>query len=105
MKTIGIRILNKEYQMSCPPGQEEQLYLASRYLDLKMREIRSHGRVIGFERMAIMAALNIAHELLQFREQKEAYVTSVTEQIERLQNKIDEVLMEGTTSYKEVDEI
>lgn len=95
-QTISVRILSKVFQVNCPEGFEEQLLEAAQYLDQKMREIRSHGRVIGLERIAIMAALNIANELLAFRHQKESYVQTVSEQIERLQNKIDEVLMNGS---------
>ena len=105
VKTIAVKILNKEYQISCPVGAEEQLYEAAHYFDQKMREIRSSGRVIGLERMAIMAALNISHELLLFRQQKEEYVHSVTEQIERLQNKIDEALMDDSALRVTVQEV
>lgn len=90
-----VKILNKSFLVACPEGTEEYLLEAAQYLDQKIREIKSQGRVIGLERMAIMAALNIAHELLSFRRQKESYVLSVSEQIERLQNKIDEALMEN----------
>lgn len=91
--TMNLKILNKDFQVTCPDGLEEQLKEAGEYLDQKMCEIRGNGRVIGIERIAIMAALNIAHELLCYRRQKEDYVHSVKEQIERLQNKIDEALM------------
>jgi cell division protein ZapA len=94
LKPVSVKILSKAFQVTCPQGCEEQLQDATLYLDHKMREIRSQGRVIGLERIAIMAALNITHELLSFRQQKEAYVQSVTEQIEHLQNKIDEALMD-----------
>lgn len=96
-KAVSVQILSKAFQVSCPPGLEEQLLEASRYLDQKMREIRNNGRVIGLERIAVMAALNIANELLAFRQQKESYVQTVAEQIERLQNKIDEALIDGST--------
>lgn len=92
-KPMNLKILNKDFQVTCPEGLEEQLKEAGEYLDQKMREIRENGRVIGLERIAIMAALNITHELLCYRRQKDAYVQSVKEQIDRLQNKIDEALM------------
>lgn len=92
-KAVGLKILSKSFQVNCPEGAEEHLEEAAEFLDQKMREIQGLGRVIGLERIAIMAALNIAHELLTFRRQKEAYVQSVSEQIECLQNKIDEALI------------
>lgn len=98
LKSVTVKLLNKEFQVSCPPGAEDQLNDAAHYLNQKMREIRKTGRVIGIERMAIMAALNIAHELIVFRQQKEAYVQSVSEHIERLQIKIDNALMDELTS-------
>ena len=71
MKFISVKILNKEYRVSCPAGSEEHLFEAAYYLDQKIREIQKNGRVIGLERMAMMAALNMASELLAFRHQKE----------------------------------
>jgi cell division protein ZapA len=102
LKPVAVKILNKEYRVNCPQGSEKHLSEAGRYLDQKIREIRAGGRVVGLERMAMMAALNIAHELLLFRHQKEEYVESVTEQIERLQNKIDEALANNAHTHEEV---
>ncbi len=100
-KAISVKILSKEFQVNCPAGAEEQLHEAAYYLDQKMKEIRRSGRVIGLERIAMMAALNISHELLAFRQQKELYIESVSKHIERLQNKIDTVLMGDTVLKNE----
>ncbi|MFO1417677.1 MAG: cell division protein ZapA [Methylotetracoccus sp.] len=62
---IKVQILGKEYPVACSPDEQHELLIAARYLDDKMRKIRDTGRVIGTERIAVMAALNIAHELLQ----------------------------------------
>lgn len=67
---IKVQILGKEYPISCPEEEQHDLLIAARYLDEKMRQIRNTGRVIGTERIAVMAALNIAHELLQAHRQK-----------------------------------
>ncbi|MDD1649533.1 MAG: cell division protein ZapA [Methylococcaceae bacterium] len=67
---IKVQILGKEYPVSCPADEQHELLLAARYLDEKMREIRDIGRIIGTERIAVMAALNIAHELLQLRQRR-----------------------------------
>ena len=56
--------------MSCDPDEQHELLLAARYLDEKTREIRDGGRIIGTERIAVMAALNIAHELLQLKQRR-----------------------------------
>ena len=65
--TVSVDILDKEYQVACPADEELALTQAARYLDQHMRDIRSTGRVIGLERVAIMAALNISHELLALK--------------------------------------
>lgn len=63
--TVRLRILDNDYQVACPPEEKEGLLNAARYLDEKMRAIRSGGNVIGTERIAVMVGLNVAHELLQ----------------------------------------
>ena len=65
--TVSVTILDKEYQVACPEDQQAELLLSARHLDEQMRAIRSTGKVIGLERIAVMAALNISHELLQTR--------------------------------------
>ena len=65
--TVAVSILGKEYQVACPAEQHAELLLSARYLDEQMRVIRATGKVIGLERIAVMAALNIAHELLRTR--------------------------------------
>lgn len=63
-KPVTVRILDKDYLVACPPQEREELIEAARYLDGKMRGIRDSGRVVGTDRIAVMAALNIAHDLL-----------------------------------------
>ncbi len=66
-KGLDVTIMGREFRVACAPGEEEKLLEAVDYLDQKMREIRDAGKVIGVERIAIMAALNITHELLSTR--------------------------------------
>ncbi|MDP2024790.1 cell division protein ZapA [Sulfuriferula sp.] len=63
-KGIDINILGREFRVACPEDEQETLLSAATYLDKKMREIRDQGKVIGVERIAVMAALNMAYELL-----------------------------------------
>lgn len=65
MNTVSVHILDKEYQVACTEEQQAELIVSARYLDKQMRAIRDSGKVIGLERIAVMAALNISHELLQ----------------------------------------
>ena len=60
--TIGIRILDNEYQVSCPESEADELAAAARDLDQRMTRIRQTGKVFGVERIAVMAALNAIHE-------------------------------------------
>lgn len=62
--TLEVFILEKSYRINCPEGEQESLRNSAQYLDRKMREIRGSGKIIGLERIAVIAALNITHELL-----------------------------------------
>lgn len=66
--TVTVTILDKDYQVACPADQERELVSAAEHLDRAMRDIRATGKVIGLERVAIMAALNMSHELLAVRD-------------------------------------
>ena len=63
-RSIEIHILGRAYKVACSREEEPALVAAAHYLDDKMREIRDTSKVIGAERIAIMAGLNVAHELL-----------------------------------------
>jgi cell division protein ZapA len=67
VKGLDVSIMGREFRVACPEDEQDELLAAVNYLDRKMREIRDSGKVIGVERIAIMAALNIAHELLTTR--------------------------------------
>jgi cell division protein ZapA len=61
---INVKILEKEYQISCPADERKALIDSAEMLNLKMREIRDSGKVVGLDRIAVMAALNIANDLI-----------------------------------------
>ena len=63
VSTLEVLILDKAYRISCPEREQDSLRQAALYLDKKMRDIRGDGKIIGLERVAVIAALNIAHEL------------------------------------------
>ena len=94
LKTLAVDILGKEYQVACPPGEEESLLRSARYLDEKMREIRLKGKTIGVERIAVMAALNIANELQYNKKELAELSESSKEQLNRLMNKLDNAMAE-----------
>ena len=89
--TVSVKILEKEYQVACPEGQEDDLANSAKYLDRQMRKIRDTGKVIGAERIAVMAALNISYELLQ-ASQGSGAGKPTTDGLQRLNRKLDEAL-------------
>lgn len=81
-------IMGKEYRISCPQEEQEALITSAQFLDGKMKEIRQAGRVIGVERIAVMAALNITHELLQKEQTNEPENGHSTVKVQALDNKL-----------------
>jgi len=91
--TMTVKILDKDYQVTCPEEQEAELLVSAKYLDKQMRGIRETGKVVGLERIAVMAALNISHELLQ--PSNEAGIENTAgDSIKRLSSKLDSALQE-----------
>jgi cell division protein ZapA len=90
--TLTVQIMDKEYCIACPSDQRSNLQSAARYLDGKMREIRSSGKVIGADRVAVMAALNIAHDLLHKQQHAEQQADANQDQVRSLLNRVDNAL-------------
>ena len=84
---VKVTIMGKEFMVACPEDEKSSLLAAAKYLDGKMKEIHNSGKVLGAERCAIMAALNIAHELLQY--QGSGVPQDMGDKIRALQAKID----------------
>ncbi|AIZ35097.1 cell division protein ZapA [Pseudomonas sp. K1(2024)] len=100
--SVTVHILDKEYSIICPPEERSNLVGAARYLDGKMREIRSSGKVIGADRIAVMAALNITHELLHRQERPEGASAGTTrEQVRDLLERVDQALSDDPVSKKD----
>lgn len=93
-KTIEVSIMGRDFRINCPDDEREELLKAVNYLDKKMREIRDSGKVIGSERIAIMAALNIAHELLLARDRDRFDTEDFRRRIDHMQAMLDTVLPE-----------
>ncbi len=89
---VDIRVPDKDYRIACPAAEQEDLVASARLLDMRMREIRQTGRVIGSDRIAVLAALNIANELLQLKKAQDGGETAVTRRLGRLQERIGEAL-------------
>ncbi len=87
-----IRLLDKEYTVACPPEEREGLLESARRLDTKMREIRSRGKIVGTERIVVMAALNVVHELLQGKDGNHTTTRDIEVRLRLIQDKIESAL-------------
>lgn len=91
---ITIHIMDKDYMIACQEEERQDLQRSAEYLDSKMREIRDSGKIVGTDRIAVMAALNISHELLTQEGSSSSgkASTSVGTRIRSLQDKIEDAL-------------
>ena len=96
-KPITVTILDKEYVVGCAEDEREALFTTVEFLNDKMREQRDSGKVIGSERIAVMAALNIAHEYLEYRRRHESLSSDIGDSIDRISDKVDSALSRGGT--------
>jgi len=91
--SLNIEIMDKEYRVSCPPDEQDSLRASAEFLNKKLNEIKQRGSIIGAERIAIMVALNLAHELLNSQGFEQGF-TDLDSRVGNLQNKIDIALRE-----------
>lgn len=92
---VTVQILEKEYRVVCSKEEEQSLLSSAQFLDEKMREIRSGGKIIGTDRIAVMAALNLAHELLEQKNSKDDSSKTVSLRLRNMQDKIEVALHQG----------
>jgi cell division protein ZapA len=88
---VSVRILEKEYQIACLQEERSALLDCAELLNSKMREIRDSGNVIGLDRIAVMAGLNLAHELLKIRAQ-ESTQGELSLKVRQLRERVDSAL-------------
>lgn len=89
---VSVRILDKDYMVSCPSGEQNSLISSAKQVDGKMRAIRKSGKIIGSERVAVITALNLANELLEAKGQVQVIDGEIVNRIDALQQKIDSTL-------------
>lgn len=92
---VTVKIFDREYRVSCDKDGEADLHKAARYLDQQMRDIRANSQIVGAERIAIMAALNIAHEFLQ-KDCDNTKRSEVDKRLRSLQQKIEIALNQNS---------
>ena len=86
---VTIRILDREYTVGCEPDERDSLLAAAKVLDGKMREIRGNNRMAALDRVAVLAALNLAHELQLARTENEGRDRELARTLGDLQRKLD----------------
>lgn len=91
---VSVRILEKEYQVACLPEERSELLDSAEFLNGKMRDIRDAGNIVGLDRIAVMAALNLAHELLK-RNRNDAIESEVTERVRQMRERVESALSRG----------
>mgnify|MGYP002621956178 CR=1 FL=1 len=89
---VSVRILEKEYQVACPASERTDLLDSAEILNAKMREIRDSGKVVGLDRIAVMAALNMANELLHAKARDREIEGNVGQRIKLIADRVESAL-------------
>ena len=92
---VSVRILEKEYHVACPAEERAALLDSAEFLNGKMREIRDSGKVVGLDRIAVMAALNIANDLLLSRGRDEDVELDVAARLKAMRERVESALTRG----------
>ena len=89
---VSVRILDKEYLVACPPEERTDLLDSAEALNAKMREIRDTGTIVGLDRIAVMAALNMANDLLHAQARDNEIEGSLSDRLKLMSDRVDHVL-------------
>jgi cell division protein ZapA len=89
VKPVKVMIMDKEFLVACPEEERAALLRSAEYLNARMKDVQRNGKVIGMDRITIMASLNMAHELLKQQESEADLDQSVSKRLFALQEKID----------------
>ena len=89
---VSVRIMDKEYVVACPYEERSALLDAAEFLNARMREIRDTGKVVGLDRIAVMAALNLAHEFLKGKDRESRLDNGVGQRVRALRERVESAL-------------
>ena len=92
---VNVRILEKEYQIACPASERAALVDSVELLNSEMRRIRDSGKVIGLDRIAVMAALNMANDLLQSRSRGQVLEGDAMQRVQSMRERVERALQSG----------
>ena len=98
-KGLQINVMGREFRVACPEEEQKGLLEAVDYLNKKMNEIRDNGKVIGLERIAIMAALNIAHELLTVKVGGGFDIAEVKRRMNHMETVLDQAMRDQSKLF------
>jgi len=89
---VQVKILDKEYQVNCPPSDQDALMKSAKYLDENMRKIKGRGNIHGAEKIAVMAALNITHDMLRKNRMINETRHVTAQQVKEIEDKLDSAI-------------
>lgn len=89
---VAIKLIDREFRVACPPEERAGLLEAADFLDQRMRKLRRASKSPGFDRLAVLAAMDITHELLVLREQQQDRSGDCTERLTRLRQRLETAL-------------
>jgi cell division protein ZapA len=89
---VSVRIMEKEYVVACPYEERSALLDAAEFLNTRMREIRDTGKVVGLDRVLVMAALNLAHEFLKGKDRESRLDNGVGQRVRALRERVESSL-------------
>jgi len=89
---VSVRILDKEYQVACPAEERTDLLDSAEILNNKMREIRDSGRIVGLDRIAVMAALNMANDLLHAKARDQQMEGDFSQRLKLISDRVETAL-------------
>jgi len=94
-RPLGVRILEKEYIVACSPEERSDLMDSAEFLNKRMKEIRDSGKIIGLDRIAVMAALNLAHEVIKMRARDTSFEHETGHRLKILRERVESALENG----------
>jgi cell division protein ZapA len=92
---VSVRILEKEYFVACSPSERTDLLDSAELLNVRMKEIRDSGKIVGLDRIAVMAALNLANELIKLRERDHGAQSEVGHRLKSMRERVESALEKG----------
>ena len=92
---VSVRIMEREYVVACPYDERSALLDAAEFLNSRMREVRDSGKVVGLDRIAVMVAINLAHELLQLKDREAKAQSEVGNRVRGLRERVEVALEKG----------